>query len=63
MPATSVSGRPSITRTGAWPSGFSARNCGVRFSFLRNDTLTESNGQPISCSAICGAMELAPGAK
>ncbi len=44
MPATSVSGRPSITSVGTFPSGLSARNDASRVSFLRNDSGWLSNG-------------------
>src|SRR5580692_1188008 len=63
MPATSVSGRPSISSVGTLPSGLTARKSAERVSLLWNDTGTASNGAPISLSAICGAIELAPGAK
>jgi hypothetical protein len=61
--ATSVNGRPSITSVGTLPSGLSARYSGVRFSFLVNEMRRLSNGIPISCSAMCVAIELAPGVK
>ena len=38
MPATSVSGRPSISRVGTLPSGFTARKSAERVSFLWNET-------------------------
>ena len=63
MPATSVSRRPSISSVGTLPSGLIARYAGSRFCFLWNDSGRLSNGAPISCSAICGAIELEPGAK
>src|SRR5580698_7415656 len=63
MPATSVSGRPSISSVGTLPSGLTARKSAERVSLLWNDTGTASKGAPTSLSAICGAIELAPGAK
>src|SRR5689334_9127250 len=63
MPATSVSGRPSISSVGTLPSGLMARNSGVRCSRLPSETGRASNGAPISCSAMWAAIELAPGAK
>src|SRR3954464_8786061 len=63
MAATSVSGRSSISSVGTLPSGLIARYAGSRFCFLRNDSGRLSNGAPTSCSAMCGAIELEPGAK
>src|SRR5215831_11935556 len=63
MAATSVSGRPSTSSVGTLPSGLSARNSEERVSFLAKDRDFASNGVPISCKAMCAAIELEPGAK
>src|SRR6202790_1366066 len=63
MAATSVRGRPATINVGTLPSGFSARYSGERSSFLLNDLRFASKGPPISCSVICTANQLDPGAK
>src|ERR1700694_6136702 len=52
-----------MTNVGTLPSGLSARKPGERRSSFLNDIGLPSNGTPISCSAICTANELEPGAK
>jgi hypothetical protein len=63
MAATSVSGRPSIRSVGTLPSGLSLRNSAACMSSFRNDIGFASKAMPTSCSAMCAAMELEPGAK
>ncbi|HEY0568687.1 MAG TPA: hypothetical protein VGD13_11300 [Xanthobacteraceae bacterium] len=58
-----MSGRPSIASVGTLPSGLSTRKPGERMSLFLNDIGLPSNGMPISCSAMCTANELEPGAK
>src|ERR1700732_1753367 len=48
---------------GTLPSGVSARYSGERMSSFLNDIGLPSKATPISCSAMCTAIELEPGAK
>src|SRR5262249_13543392 len=57
------SGRPSISSVGTWPTGLSLRKSCDCMSLALNDIGFASKGTPISCSAICTAIELEPGAK
>ena len=63
MPATSVSTRPSISKVGTLPLGLIARNSGFCMSLVANDIGRASKGAPVSCRAMCTAIELEPGAK
>src|SRR5215470_15720620 len=63
MAATSVSGRPSTRSVGTLPSGLTARNSKERVSLRVKDRGLASNSAPISCNAMCTAIELEPGAK
>src|SRR6516164_2860724 len=61
--ATSVNGRPSITRVGTLPSALIARYSGERWAFWYSRVGLASNATPTSCSAMCVAIVLEPGEK
>src|SRR6266849_6329069 len=52
-----------MTSVGTLPSGLSARYSGERKSSFLNDMGLPSKATPTSCSAMCTAIELEPGAK
>src|SRR6267142_7009492 len=52
-----------MTSVGTLPSGLSARYPGERMSLFLKDIGRPSKATPISCSAMCTAIELDPGAK
>src|SRR5215469_4583311 len=61
--ATSVNGRPSITRVGTLPSALIARYSCERWAFWYSRVGLASNATPTSCSAMCVAIALEPGEK
>src|SRR5437868_10006379 len=64
MAATSVSGgSPSISKVGTLASGLTARYSGLCCSPSASDTNRRSKSAPISCNAMCTAIELDPGEK
>src|SRR5882724_5885794 len=52
-----------MTSVGTLPSGLSARYPGEPMSLFLKDIGRPSKATPISCSAMCTAIELEPGAK